>query len=112
MAVKKAPNKTSVEKVTKPTSQIASATQLPALKATKAGCQKVWSGTIARLRIYDQPGSTGNKVFAYVAPGHNTNYVGYSEDPNVIQALFLARDNGNAVQGFTNAQCRIEWMDY
>lgn len=111
MAVKKATRSTA-KKVTKPATQIASAAQLPAIKATKAGCQKVWSGSIARLRIYDQPGSTGNKVFAYVAPGHNTNYVGYSEDPNMIEALFRARDNGNAVQGYTNAQCRIEWMDY
>jgi len=86
--------------------------QLPILKASGTGCEKVWSGTIARLRIYDQPGSTGKKVFAYVSPGANTNYVGYSEDPNMIEALFRARDNGNAVQGYTNAQCRIEWMDY
>lgn len=86
--------------------------ELPALKATGTGCEKVWSGTIGRLRIYDQPGSTGNKVFAYLSPGGNANYVGYSEDANVVRALFVARDNGNAVQGYTNAQCRIEWMDY
>ena len=86
--------------------------EVPVLKASGSGCEKVWSGTIARLRIYDQPGSTGNKVFVYVSPGANANYVGYSEDPNMIKALFLARDNGNGVQGYTNAQCRIEWMDY
>lgn len=30
----------------------------------------------------------------------------------MIKALFLARDNGNAVTGFTNSACKIEWMDY
>ena len=35
-----------------------------------------------------------------------------SEDANMIKALFLARDNGNAVMGYTNSQCKIEWMDY
>lgn len=57
-------------------------------------------------------GSTGKKVFAYLAPGGNVNYVGYSDDRNVIHALFLARDNGRAVMGYTNSSCRIEWLDY
>ena len=26
--------------------------------------------------------------------------------------FYLYDDNGNAVQGYTNAHCRIEWMDY
>ena len=86
--------------------------EMPGLQAMSSGCQKVWSGTIARLRIYDQPGSTGKKVFAYVAPGGNVNYVGYSDDRNVIHALFLARDNGRAVMGYTNDSCKIEWLDY
>jgi hypothetical protein len=84
----------------------------PAHAAAQAGCEKVWSGKIARLRIYDQPASTGKKVFAYKAPGANADYVGFSDDQNMIKALFLARDNGNAVTGFTNSVCKIEWMDY
>ena len=86
--------------------------ELPAITASSSGCEKVWNGAIARLRVYDQPGTTGKKVFAYVSPGTNDDYVGYSDDPNVIQALFLARDNGNSIQGYTNPQCRVEWLDY
>ena len=88
------------------------AKEFPLLKSKSSGCEKVWTGTIARLRIYDQPASTGNKVFVYLAPGSNSNYVGYTADANVIKALFLARDNGNTVTGYTNNQCRIEWLDY
>ncbi len=86
--------------------------ELPVLKATAASCQKVWTGVVARLRIYDQPASTGKKVFVYTSPGSNSNYVGYSDDSNLIQALFLARDNGNTIQGYTNSSCKIEWIDY
>ena len=93
-------------------SKLPLAREYPLLKGKSAGCEKVWSGVIARLRIYDQPGSTGNKVFVYLAPGANSNYVGYSADFNMIKALFLARDNGNFVTGYTNNQCRIEWLDY
>ena len=91
---------------------IPSVKELPEIKGTSSRCQKVWSGTIARLRVYDQPGTTGKKVFAYKSPGHNKDYVGYSDDPNMIKALFLARDNGNAIQGYTNVKCKIEWLDY
>jgi hypothetical protein len=94
------------ERATAPT-----AAELPELAATSAGCEKSWNGSIKRLRVYDQPG-TGKKVFAYKAPGNNADYIGYSDDPNVIQALFLARDNGRTLQGYTNASCRIEWLDY
>ena len=86
--------------------------EFPQIKASSSGCAKVWNGSIARLRIYDQPGSTGQRVFAYVAPGRNSNYIGNTDDPTMIKALFLARDNGNSLQGYTNAQCRIEWIDY
>jgi hypothetical protein len=84
----------------------------PVHRAALAGCEKVWSGKIARLRIYDQPASTGRNVFAYKAPGANADYVGFSDDQNMIKALFLARDNGNTVTGYTNPACKIEWMDY
>jgi hypothetical protein len=90
----------------------ASEKELPGVSATSSGCEQVWSGSIGRLRIYDQPASTGKKVFAYKAPGSNSNYVGYSDDPNVIHALFLARDNGRSIRGYTNASCKIEWLDY
>ena len=86
--------------------------ELPELKVASSGCEKVWKGVVARLRIYDQPASTGKKVFAYISPGHNKNYVGYTDDPNMIQALFLARDNDVNIQGYTNSRCRIEWIDY
>ena len=91
---------------------IPSKKELPEISASVTGCEKVWKGSIARLRVYDQPASTGKKVFAYLSPGNNTNYVGYSDDPNMIKALFLARDNGNGIQGYTNSKCRIEWIDY
>jgi hypothetical protein len=86
--------------------------ELPGVQARSTGCEKVWSGSIGRLRVYDQPASTGKKVFAYIAPGANSNYVGYSDDQNVIKALFLARDNGRVITGYTNASCKIEWLDY
>lgn len=72
----------------------------------------VFKGIIKRLRVYDQPETTGNKVFVYLAPGTQKNYVGNSSDPNVIHALFLACDNGRAVQGFANEKFIIEWIDY
>ena len=99
-------------KRTKIKSLLPSVKEFPELKLSLSNCEKVWSGVIARLRIYDQPGTTGKKVFAYVSPGHNKNYVGYSDDPNIIHALFLARDNGNTIGGYTNSKCKIEWIDY
>lgn len=93
-------------------SVLPSVKELPELKASLASCEKVWSGVIARLRIYDQPDSTGKKVFAYVSPGQNKDYVGYTDDPNIIHALFHARNNENTIQGYTNSRCRIEWLDY
>jgi hypothetical protein len=53
----------------------------------------VWSGRIARLRIYHSPG----RVFAYKAPGTNADQVGFTDDPNLIR--FLARDNGRSILG-------------
>jgi hypothetical protein len=86
--------------------------ELPGVRAASSGCEQVWSGRIGRLRTYDQPASTGNKVLAYKAPGSNSNYVGYSDDPHIIRALFLARDNGRSITGYTNPKCKIEWLDY
>jgi hypothetical protein len=71
----------------------------------------VWSGSIARLRIYDTQTSTGN-VFAYKTPGNNSDLVGTTTDPSTIDALFRARDNGRTITGFTNAANRIVWLDY
>lgn len=112
MATKKTTRKTTTKAKKIADARLVPSREIPALKSTRSGCEQVWTGSIARLRIYDQPATTGKKVFAYVAPGANANYVGHTDDPNMIQALFLARDNGNAVQGYTNAQCRIEWIDY
>jgi hypothetical protein len=71
----------------------------------------VWSGKITRLRVYDKQTSNG-KVFAYKAPGTNTDYVGNSDDPNIVNALFLARNNGRSITGYTDANNRIGWLDY
>jgi hypothetical protein len=68
----------------------------------------VWSGSIARLRIYHSDGT----IIAYKAPGHNSDAVGDTDDPNIIQALFLARDNGRPLLGYTDAHGRIGWLDY
>jgi hypothetical protein len=68
----------------------------------------VWSGRIARLRIYHSPG----RVFAYKAPGTNADQVGFTDDPNLIRALFLARDNGRSILGVTSADGSIGFIDY
>ena len=93
-------------------SNLPSLHELPEMGSSSATCEKVWNGVIARLRIYDQPGSTGKKVFAFVSPGSNYDYVGYTDDANMIQALFLARTNKNPLMGYTNSKCRIEWIDF
>jgi hypothetical protein len=68
----------------------------------------VWTGSIARLRIYH---STG-RVFAYKAPGHNSDGVGMTDDPNIIHALFLSRDNGRPITGYSDNSGFIGWLDY
>ncbi len=73
-----------------------------------AALNAVWSGGIARLRIYASDGT----VIAYKAPGHNSDAVGDTDDPNIIQALFLSRDNGRPVMGYTDSHSRIGWLDY
>ena len=103
--------KTAAKRVS-PSTKSPALRELPILNVSGSGCEKVWSGKIGRLRIYDQPGSTGKKVFAYIDPGRNSDYVGWSDDPNMIKALFLTRDNGRSIQGYTNPQCKIEWIDY
>ena len=85
----------------------------PANPQAPSGNCGVWNGKIARLRVYDQPGSTGKKVFAYKAPGTNSDYVGNSDDSSVVHALFLARDNNREIRGTSNnTSCRIELVDY
>jgi hypothetical protein len=105
MAKKAAAAKSAINKALKPSQK-----EFPL--GINAGCEKVWNGSIGRLRVYDQPGSTGKKVFAYLEPGANANYVGWSDDKNVVRALFLARDNSRGIMGYTNENCRIEWLDY
>lgn len=68
----------------------------------------VWSGRIARLRIYHSNG----RVFAYKAPGTNADQVGFTDDPNLIRALFLARDNARSIFGVTSADGSIDFIDY
>src|SRR6266536_527421 len=60
------------------------------------------------LRVYLSTGT----VFAYKAPGDNADAVGITDDPNVIRALFLARDNGRSITGYTDDIGKIGWLDY
>jgi hypothetical protein len=84
---------------------------LPTATATTM-CGTVWTGKVARLRVYDQTGN--QRVFVYVYPGSNDSYVGYSENPNMIEALFKNRDNdtGAALMGYSGTDCHIQWIDY
>ncbi len=66
-----------------------------------------WSGRIARLRIYED-----GRIFAYKHPGTNSDYVGYTTDLNFIKTLFLARDNGAEILGYTNSDYTIGLIDY
>lgn len=68
----------------------------------------VWTGSIARLRVY----VSTRTVFAYKAPGTNADAVGSTDDPNTIHALFLARDNGRSIMGYTDDNGSIGWLDY
>jgi hypothetical protein len=68
----------------------------------------VWSGRIARLRVY----VSTKKVFAYKAPGRNADFIGSTDDPNTIHALFLGRDNGRSMLGYTDDNNNIVWLDY
>ncbi|TAN47300.1 MAG: hypothetical protein EPN21_17865 [Methylococcaceae bacterium] len=85
-------------------------TSAPAFAANY--CNSVWTGKVERLRIYNQ--GANQKVFAYIAPGNNDSYVGYSENPNMINALFQNRNNqsGDEIQGYTGSDCKIQWLDY
>lgn len=85
--------------------------QDPDAQGLIAGCQKVWSGTVRRLRIYSQPGTTGEKVFAYTGTGSNSDYVGWTADQNVIKTLFASVNSGS-LTGYTNSSCKLEWLDY
>jgi hypothetical protein len=67
----------------------------------------VWSGQIARLRFY----ASQQLVQAFLAPGNNNNLVGTTTNPTLIQALFLARDSGRVILGYT-ANNVIEFIDY
>jgi hypothetical protein len=67
----------------------------------------VWSGQIARLRFY----ASQQLVQAFLAPGNNNNLIGTTTNPTLIQALFLARDSGRVILGYT-ANNVIEFIDY
>lgn len=67
---------------------------------------RVWHGSIARLRVYSSTGM----VQAFKSPGTNDDLVGFTNDPNIIRALFLARDNGRPIWGYSDSS--IEWLDY
>ena len=49
-------------------------------------------------------------VQAFKSPGNNDDLVGFTNDPNIIRALFLARDNGRPIWGCSDSS--IEWLDY
>jgi hypothetical protein len=67
----------------------------------------VWCGQIARLRLY----ASEQSVQVFLAPGNNNNLVGTTTDPAMIQVLFLARDNGRPILGYT-ANNVIQFIDY
>jgi hypothetical protein len=67
----------------------------------------VWSGQIGRLRFY----ASQQTVQAFSAPGNNNNLIGTTDDPTMIKALFLARDNGRVILGYT-ANNVIQFIDY
>ena len=67
----------------------------------------VWSGQIARLRFY----ASQQWIQAFLAPGNNDNLIGTTTNPILIKALFLARDNGRVISGYT-ANNEIQFIDY
>jgi hypothetical protein len=67
----------------------------------------VWSGQIARLRFYD----SSQWVQAFLAPGNNDSLVGTTNNPTLMKMLFLARDNGRVIEGYT-ASGVIGFIDY
>ena len=80
-------------------------------KSLISGCQKVWTGTVARTRIYNQPNTTGNKVYAYIGSGSNNDYIGWTDNTDMIKVLFKTI-NSSKLTGYTNSSCKIEWIDY
>ena len=66
----------------------------------------IWSGRIGRLRWY-----SGETLHAFLAPGSTDNWIGTTDDPTMMQALFLARDNGRWVLGYTGNNV-ISFIDY
>ena len=67
----------------------------------------VWSGQTGRLRFY----ASQQWIQAFLAPGNNNNLIGTTTDPTMIKALFLARDNGRVIEGYT-ASGVIGFIDY
>ena len=67
----------------------------------------VWSGQIARLRFYESQ----QWVQAFLAPGNNSNLIGTTNNPTLMKMLFLARDNGRVIEGYT-ANNVIGFIDY
>ena len=67
----------------------------------------VWSGRIGRLRYY----ASQQIVHVFLDPGYNDNWIGTTTDPTMIKALFLARDNGRWILGYTGDDV-IEFIDY
>src|SRR5262249_16648640 len=69
----------------------------------------VWSGSIGRLRLYR---SNPGLVYAFKSPGTNDNFIGTTDDPDMVRALFLARDNGRTIWGYSDDNQGIVWLDY
>ena len=66
----------------------------------------VWSGRIGRLRWY-----SGQVLHVFLVPGTTADWIGTTTDPTMMKALFLARDNGRWVDGYTGNNV-LSFIDY
>lgn len=71
---------------------------------------KIWSGVIARVRVYDD--THGKRIFVFLSPGNNANYIGYTNDANMIKVILQAHLHKQVLSGYSTDQYKILWMDY
>ncbi len=74
-------------------------------------CGQVWSGTIDRVRVQQQNDGTV-VVRAYIAPGSNGEYAGYTSNGLMANTLIKGQDGMKEVTGYSDANCQIKWVDF